>query len=149
MHTEESLHSAFHYEIFYSLLLITEKNVAQFTYAFCLSVYESQCDSEENVQCVPTSFDDNHLSQDSHNNPATSQQVTASTFSVCAFSLLSVLFYVAKWFNNTKTNKNRLKMKNKNVKENKAKVCVLFNLFIEENNAFPDDDLDVDVSCFR
>ena len=116
---------------------------------FCLSVCESQCDSEENVQCVPTSFDDNHLSQDSHNNPATSQQVTASTFSVCAFSLLSVLFYVAKWFNNTKTNKNRLKMKNKNVKENKAKVCVLFNLFIEENNAFPDDDLDVDVSCFR
>lgn len=42
-----------------------------------------------------------------------------------------------------------LKMKNKNVKENKAKVCVLFNLFIEENNAFPDDDPDVDVSCFR
>jgi len=41
---------------------------------YCLSVCESQSDSEENVQCVPTSFDDNHFSQDSHNNPGTSSQ---------------------------------------------------------------------------
>lgn len=42
------------------------------------SVCESQCDSEENVQCVPTSFDDNPRSQDSQNNPGTSQQVSKS-----------------------------------------------------------------------
>ena len=48
-----------------------------------LSVCESHCDSEENIQCVPTSFDDNHLSQDSPNNPGTSQQVLKSGVPVC------------------------------------------------------------------
>jgi len=58
-----------------------------------LSECESQCDNEENVQCVPNSFDDNHLSQDSHNNLGTSQQVTASSVCIC---LVRCSFYVAK-----------------------------------------------------
>ena len=59
-----------------------------------LSVCESQCDSEENVQCVPTSFDDNHLSQDSRtsNNHVKSQQVTASSSSTCAILFVRCSF---------------------------------------------------------
>ena len=68
------------YEIFYLTLLITEKALHSLCMPSCLSVCESQGDSEENAQCVPTSFDDNHFSQNSHNNPGTCQQVTVCVF---------------------------------------------------------------------
>lgn len=48
-------------------------------YYFPVCDTQSHCDSEDNVQCVPTNCDDNYHSQDSHNNPGTSQQVCIHT----------------------------------------------------------------------
>ena len=58
----------------------------------CLPGCESQCDNEENVQCVPTSFNDDHLSQDSPNNPG-SQQVTATSSFPLSALFVACCFY--------------------------------------------------------
>ena len=49
-----------------------------FSLFFCFlffSVCEPHCDSEDNVQCVPTSFGDNDLADDNHNNHGVSQVI--------------------------------------------------------------------------
>ena len=117
---------------------------------YFLSVCESQCDSDENVHCVPTSFDDNHLWQDSHNNPGTSQQVTASSSSVCAFFFVRCWFLCGKMILIKHNEQTQIcsKWKTKTSKKNKLKFEVLFNLTLLKGTLLSWMMTSTDVCCF-
>lgn len=56
------------------------------------SVLKPYCESEDNVQCVPTSCDDHELSDDNHNNLGTSQ-VTDLKTNYSLVLLINFLFF--------------------------------------------------------